>query len=998
MKKGGVEQHFYENHIQPIFTASCVGNTSPCHRVDGSGVALGNLDLTSFEAVQKRRDVLRLYGSYTQPLLLLKVLPESQVQIPFRGATYTSEIRHTGGKPLSSSSDAYYELKRWLDNGANRDGILPVGQPNTGLGACNSALPSGWTPPDVDTNSTAYQTFQTDVFPTLAQSCAFGTCHSSPQADFYITCGDTPENQLFNFVQAASFVVPCDLGPSPKTCDQIPMAQWTPVEQSEILLRPLSVPGGGISHTGGVFFQSRSDNTWLAWKDWAGNVQALSPPSQAAAKSMGRKFFEANVLPKLVTRGCALEGCHSPDGFNDFRLRPGAQGFLSPGALKRDYEATLYEFMALDSVDVRQSRIVKKTTNGGITHRGGQLLEDEGASSADACPTPFPAAYDPTLAYDAQNPMTARAFCVLKEWHRIERLERAATVSAMATGDTMPLAFVSRPPNDDSLLEFDTYRGGADLKLADATLGVNGAIASVANVRSALTPCAGLAGKDVDVRGPEWSYDGAKLIFAARPGAGSGLDLWELDVAGGTCKQLTNDNGRAVNGVAVHNFDPVYAPDGSVVFASTRAGTVTLKTFLPNADLFRVLAPGLNFANPQQMTFLLNSEISPAFMQDGRVTMTTEKATPEFYQLSGRRMNWDLTDYHPLLAQRATSTDTFTTDAHPSVGYQQATEIREGLDRNFLVILSDAPAAGAAKHGGAGGALATFNRSVGPFEADRSEVTFLKSLVIVDPAATARAGTKGVYRSPFSLPDGRIMASYAANVTDPTLQTPKYDLVTVDATGACRTTLASDPTLSYVEATLGYKRSGRVLFENLPQLVFGGHSDATSNQATMHFPDLPLLATLLGANLRKGRNVAAFDGATGLRAYVEQPPPVGSTPANPPAGLMGTQMVYSQRTALGTAPLQADHSLMVSVPAGKPLIFELLDDSGMSLFTMTEEHQVTSGEYITPGAPRALFNNICAGCHGSISGAELDIAVSADTLTGASVSMSRDAVPASLQP
>ena len=218
-------------------------------------------------------------------------------------------------------------------------------------------------------------------------------------------------------------------------------------------------------------------------------------------------------------------------------------------------------------------------------------------------------------------------------------------------------------------------------------------------------PCAALAGKDVDVRGPEWSYDGAKVIFAARPGAASGLDLWELDVAGGTCKQLTSDAGRLVNGVRLHNFDPVYAPDGSVVFASTRAGTVTLKRFLPNSDLFRVTAPALDFGNPQQMTFLLNSELSPAFMQDGRVTMTTEKATAEFYQLSGRRINWDLTDYHPLLAQRATSTDTFSPDVHPSVGYQQATEIREGLDRNFILILSDAPADGAVNHGGGGGAL-----------------------------------------------------------------------------------------------------------------------------------------------------------------------------------------------------------------------------------------------------------------------------------------------------
>ncbi len=55
-----------------------------------------------------------------------------------------------------------------------------------------------------------------------------------------------------------------------------------------------------------------------------------------------------------------------------------------------------------------------------------------------------------------------------------------------------------------------------------------------------------------------------------------------------------------------------------------------------------------------------------------------------------------------------------------------------------------------------------------------------------------------------------------------------------------------------------------------------------------------------------------------------------------------------------------------------------------------------AGEYITPGPPRALFNNICGGCHGSLSGSELDIAVSADALTGASVSQSRYADPQQL--
>jgi hypothetical protein len=964
------EEHFYDVHIQPIFNTFCVGNTSPCHKVDPTtGTALGNLDLSSFEGVQKRRDALRTYGSYPQPLLLLKAMPPSGIEIPYRGKFYPSEIKHSGGSPLLPNTEAYFELKTWLDNGANRDGIAPPAVPKQGVGACNTALPPASQRLPVDTSTQAYADFVANVQPVLLQSCAYGTCHSSPQADLYLTCGADDEQTQFNYAQAAGFVIAPD-----------PTVTADNVDQSEILLRPLAPAAGGVSHTGGTFFQSRMDGTWLQWEAWAKEVQ--QKPLTVGPKTAGQTFFEENVMPKLLARGCALEGCHSPDGFNDFRLRSGAFGFFAPAALTRNYHALADEFMAFDTVDVKQSRAVKKNIpflSGGTTHRAGALLEDPGASVDDPCPQPF----DPAT--------NTRAFCVFQAWHQIERQDRAAALSPMKAGDVLPLAFVARPPNPDNLLQFDTYEGGADLKLADATLDGAGKVVSVTNVRSALGGCAGLAGADVDVRGPEWSYDASKLIFAARAGAASGLDLWLLDLAAGTCAQLTRDNGRlTASGVRVHNFDPVFAPDGSVVFASTRSGTLTLKNFLPNSDLFRV-GPGLDFSNPQQMTFLLNSELGPAFMQDGRVSFTAEKASPDFYQLSGRRINWDLTDYHPLLAQRAQSTTTFSQDEHPSVGYQQATEIREGLDRNFLLILSNPDALGA------GGALATFNRSIGPFEADRTEVTFVKSMVVVDAGATASGGT-GVYRSPFSLPDGEILASYAANVSDPAADVPRYALTAVNPQDGTRRALASDGALSYVEAALGYKRGETELYDNRPQLVFGGHSGEpdTGTAGVMHFPDLPVLATLLGANLRRGRNVAAFDGAASLKVYEEQAPPAGATPDTVP--LSGTTVqTYTSRRLVGSAPLMSDHSLLALVPAGEPLILEVDDAKGNALFTMTEEHQVTAGEYVTPGPPRAVFNAICGGCHGSLSGSELDIAASADALTGASVSLSRGTIPQQLR-
>jgi hypothetical protein len=976
------EQHFYDVHVQPVFNTFCVGNTSPCHSLaldptTGKNTALGNLDLSSFEGVQKRRDALRTYGSYPQPLLLLKAMPPDEIQIPYQQNFYLSEIRHSGGTPIAANTEAYFELKNWLDNGANRDGILPEAVANRGIGECNDALPPPSTRLAVDTTSQAYQDFKNTIEPFLVSSCAYGTCHSSPQADLYLTCGQSgsdPDNETqFNYAQVAGFVV----------------ANGINVDQSEILLRPLATAAGGVSHTGGTFFQSRTDSTWVGWEAWAKEVQ-MATPLDYGPKTAGQTFFEQNVMPKLLVRGCDLEGCHSPDGFNDFRLRSGAFGFFAPAALTRNYHALADEFMAFDTVDVKQSRAVKKNivaSSGGTTHRAGALLEDMGNTVDTPCPQPF----DPTAANN-------RAFCVFQAWQATERQDRiaAGSVSAMTAGTVLPLAFVARPKNGDDLLHFDTYEGGSDLKLADATLDATGKVTSVGNVRSALGPCAGLAG-DVDVRGPEWSYDGTRLVFAARPSAASGLDLWILDVGGGTCTQLTQDKGRMVNGVRVHNFDPVFAPDNTIVFASTVAGTQTLRTFQPNSNLYRVMpttagAFTYDFSSPQQMTFLLNAELSPAFMQDGRVSFTAEKATPDFYQLSGRRMNWDLTDYHPLLAQRAQSTSTFDNNLLPSVGYQEATEIREGLDRNFLLILSNETALGG------GGALATFNRSVGPFEAGRSDVSFVKSMVIVDPNAAPdpmTGATNGAYRSPFSLPNGEILASYDPGVKNAKTDVPHYGLVAVSTLDGTNRPLASDPTLSYVEAALGYKRGETELFENLPQLVFGGHAGQpnTGSNGVMHFPDVPVLATLLGANLRRGRDVAGFDSAASLKVYQDMPPPAGSDPSIIPSG----KLAYSQLNALGSAGLMSDHSLKALVPAGVPLILEFDDPGGNPLFTMSEEHQVTPGEYITPGPPRAVFNNICGGCHGSIDGTELDVAVSADALTGASISLSRDANPKPIQ-
>jgi hypothetical protein len=107
------------------------------------------------------------------------------------------------------------------------------------------------------------------------------------------------------------------------------------------------------------------------------------------------------------------------------------------------------------------------------------------------------------------------------------------------------------------------------------------------------------------------------------------------------------------------------------------------------------------------------------------------------------------------------------------------------------------------------------------------------------------------------------------------------------------------------------------------------------------------------------------------------------------AGLTGTERVWQSRTMLGSAGLASDGSVQVRLPSLTPMVIELQNDSG-PVFTMSEEDQLGPGEFISRGVPQKFFNSVCGGCHGSVSGVELDIAVNPDALTGASVSLSRD--------
>lgn len=955
-------QSYYEREIEPILINSCSGNTAGCHVVDDEdpfGFAAGNFDVTSFANVQKRRDLLQRFGAYEVPLLLVKAVGNSgELGVTYNDEFHPLEVQHVGGNIFQVGSDSYLTLLEWTNNGATENGLPPLDPAESGEGDCSSFVPDEFDETAI-VASPEFGAFKNQVEPIL-KACNAGSCHGAPASDFFVSCGETDRQVAYDFSIAQSFVD-------------------DPVGNSQLLQVPLAVNAGGYFHTGGEHFATRSDETYRAVEDWATNVGK----EEFGEGDPAREYYAEFVQPIFLTRGCSFEACHSPQATNDFQLRSGSQGFFSAIALERNYEDLKSTFMAPEVPDARRGRAVAKAilrSFGGMAHRAGGVLEtpNSGGSIPSSCDDPI-------------DPTTASAYCIMQGWIDIERqaLLAAGEIFPLGDGDAVNVVYVDRQESHVAgPLEFDTFQGNSDLRVVPAQIGVEGALSVVAVPVSLLGTCPGADDlSQVDVSAPDVSRDGVSVAFAMQIGAGQAKQLYTVNIDGTGCTQVTQPE-AAVGGIKIHNFDPAWSPDGEwLVFASTRAGTtspgLSRSLFLPQSNIWRMRVDGQNL---EQMTFLTNSEISPQFMREGRMIMTTEKVSKGFYQVAGRRLNWDLTDYHPLLAQRATSDFADLNDitvTAPSVGYQQATEIREGFDGNFLSVFSDKGAKGGA------GTIAIFNRSVGPFELGREDPGFLKSVTFPDSAATGRVGsaTNGAYRSPYSLLDGRIMSSYTNYNGDlGTATSFNWDIVMVNRRSGERETLIGGPG-AQVDAVLAIKKPVSELYINRRQLVFGGEQNQDDlEHAVIHIPDAPLIFTLLTGNLRRGRPAEAFRNARYIAFYVENPAPAGAT-ANTEEG------IFEDRTFLGRVRLEDDGSVKARVPVGNGVILELQDSSFAPVATMTEEHQVGPGEQISFGIVEPLFDAVCGGCHGTVSGQELDVFVSPDVLTGASQSLARDLAP-----
>ena len=110
------------------------------------------------------------------------------------------------------------------------------------------------------------------------------------------------------------------------------------------------------------------------------------------------------------------------------------------------------------------------------------------------------------------------------------------------------------------------------------------------------------------VRDPQMHYDGKKILFSYRKGPAAYYHLYEINIDGSRLKQLTNEK--------YDDIEPIYLPDGDIVFCSSRANRFVQCYFVRVATIYRCRGDG---GDIRALSCNIEHDNTPWLLPDGRI-------------------------------------------------------------------------------------------------------------------------------------------------------------------------------------------------------------------------------------------------------------------------------------------------------------------------------------------------------------------------------------------
>lgn len=425
-----------------------------------------------------------------------------------------------------------------------------------------------------------------------------------------------------------------------------------------------------------------------------------------------------------------------------------------------------------------------------------------------------------------------------------------------------------------------------------------------------VTPLTNYAGASIS--DPVVSFDGQKIMFSMRPPGAGSRNIYEINADGTGLRQVTSGGG--------HDFDPLYLPDGRVMFTSSRDGEMDEYNHSPAEHIYTCDANGTNL---RRQSFNQSDDFDPALLPSGQIVYTRWEHFGTFNRF-------------PLFFTNPDGTGTFHKYGPHGRNFFHAQPTPDGriIAIESTMINEDA------------GPIAVLKPEQGPADPAPGNNSLYWDVVTTDVNNDGAPWTYGAFKYPFPIGGNKYVVSYTLPAAEE--DQTDYALYTFDLAQSGAGTTADPATFQITNLTFLYNDPAMNDYD--AQLLAPHTKPPVIDPVVDESVDWGILMA------QDVFNRGLSDGQEVPQRGVDNIDQIAVIAARPTmAGEMNNFSAneFEKRALVGFAPVQPDGSFRIRVPADTPITFATLDDDDRGFVVKR------TWLYVRPGEE---FNQ-CVGCH-----------------------------------